>query len=133
MAKTVYNPPTLFNSVQYGFSQIVVGQGSKHVHISGQVAWDANGQIVGKGDLRTQTFQSLENLSTAMQTIGGTLSDIVSLRIYIAQSELERTTPVKEGLLHFFPQNPPASTWIGVPGLANTDFLIEIEAFALLD
>jgi enamine deaminase RidA (YjgF/YER057c/UK114 family) len=133
MSNTVYNPSGLFNSLQYGFSQIVVAQSRRTVHISGQVAWDANGQIVGKGDLRAQTWQALENLTLAMQTVGGTLADIAALRIYIAQSELERTTPIKEGLLDFFPSNPPASTWIGVPGLATPDFLIEIEAVAYLE
>jgi enamine deaminase RidA (YjgF/YER057c/UK114 family) len=133
MSKHVINPPELFNSLQYGFSQIVVSTGTRQVHISGQVAWDANEQIVGKGDLAAQTIQSFKNLDLAMQKAGGTLADIISLRIYISESVINETRPVREGLHQFFPDNPPASTWIGVPSLANDEFLIEIEAFAVLE
>lgn len=133
MAKEVINPKELFNSVQYGFSQIVVSTGTRRVHISGQVAWNADGEIVGKGDLKSQTYQSLQNLRTAIELAGGRLQDIVALRIYILQSVIGQSTPVREGLLAFFPDQPPASTWIGVPSLANEDFLIEIEAEAVMD
>jgi 2-iminobutanoate/2-iminopropanoate deaminase len=133
MQKTVINPPELFNSVQYGFSQIVVSQGTRMVHLSGQVAWDAHEQIADAGDLRAQVFSSLENLKTAMDCAGGTLQHIVSLRIYIVQSVLNDTSGVKEGLKAYFPENPPATTWIGVPALASGDFLVEIEATAVLD
>jgi enamine deaminase RidA (YjgF/YER057c/UK114 family) len=111
----------------------VNGQGSRFVFISGQVAWDAEGKIVGGGDLAMQTAQAFHNLETAMKAAGGTLRDVVSLRIYIVQSVMNQTRPVREGLQTFFPDNPPASTWIGVPSLANEAFLIEIEAQAILD
>lgn len=133
MPKHTINPPDLFNSLQYGFSQIVVSQGSQQVHISGQVAWDAQSQIIGPGDLRAQTMASFENLDRAIQHAGGTLEDIVSLRIYIVQSVIDQDRYVTEGLRRFFPQHPPASTWIAVPALSMPDFLIEIEAFAVLD
>jgi len=133
MTRHAINPKELFDSLQYGFSQIVVSQGSRIVSISGQVAWDERGQIVGPGDLRRQTFQALKNLETAMRAAGGTLGDIASLRIYIAQAAIDDTGPVRDGLLAFFPDNPPATTWIGVPALARPEFLIEIEVFAVLD
>jgi 2-iminobutanoate/2-iminopropanoate deaminase len=133
MQKNVINPPELFNSVQYGFSQIVVSQASRMVHLSGQVAWDADQQIGSAGDLREQVFRSLENLKIAMECAGGTMQHIVSLRIYIVQSVLSNTSGVKEGLKEYFPDNPPAATWIGVPALASSDFLVEIEAMAVLD
>jgi enamine deaminase RidA (YjgF/YER057c/UK114 family) len=133
MPKKVINPLELFNSLQYGFSQIVVSTGTRRVHISGQVAWDASGMIIGKGDLGRQTRESLRNLETAITIAGGTMQDIVSLRIYISEAVINQTGPVKDGLLEFFPTDPPASTWIGVPALASDDFLIEIEAEAVLD
>jgi 2-iminobutanoate/2-iminopropanoate deaminase len=133
MQKTVINPQELFNSVQYGFSQIVVSEGTRMVHLSGQVAWDVDEQIANAGDLRAQVFRSLENLKIAMECAGGTMQHIVSLRIYIVQSVLNDTSGIKEGLKAYFPENPPASTWIGVPGLASGDFLVEIEATAVLD
>jgi 2-iminobutanoate/2-iminopropanoate deaminase len=133
MSIEVINPPELFDSVQYGFSQIVISQGARMVHLSGQVAWDAEEHIGDAGDLRAQVFKSLENVKTAMACVGGTMQDIVSLRIYIVQSVLGDTSGVKEGLKAFFPDYPPASTWIGVPALASGDFLVEIEAMAVLD
>jgi 2-iminobutanoate/2-iminopropanoate deaminase len=132
MPRVAINPDALFNSIQYGFSQITIGEGSRIVTVSGQVAWDKDEQIEGQGDLREQTLKSFENLALAMSYAGGTLDDILSLRIYIVDSVMEDTSGVKEGLKKFFPKSPPTSTWIGVPRLANKNFLIEIEAIAVL-
>lgn len=133
MAKQALNPKTLFNSLQYGFSQIVVAQGQRTVYFSGQVAWDEHENIVGANDLRAQVWQSLRNVETAVTTARATLNDIVALRIYIVQSWMDQTAPVSEGLKEFFPENPPATTWIGVYELARPEFLIEIEGTAVLD
>ena len=73
MSKTTINPETLFNSLQYGFSQIVVAQGQRTVHFSGQVAWDENENIVGENDLRAQVWQSLKNVETAVMSINKTI------------------------------------------------------------
>lgn len=132
MSKQSLNPETLFNSVQFGFSQIVVAQGSRTVYFSGQVAWDENENIVGENDLRAQVWQSLRNVATAVTTAGATLNDIVALRIYIVQEWMDKTAPLSEGLKEFFPENPPVSTWIGVPSLARPEFLIEIEGTAVI-
>lgn len=133
MAKQALNPKTLFNSLQYGFSQIVVVEGARTVYFSGQVAWDEHENIVGENDLQAQVWQSLRNVETAVTTANATLNDIVTLRIYIVQSWMDKTGPVSEGLKEFFPENPPATTWIGVYGLARPEFLIEIEGTAVLD
>lgn len=101
--------------------------------ISGQVGWDADQQIVGPGDLGVQTKRAFRNLDIAIQSVGGTLDDILSLRIYIVASVMDDTAPIREALHTFFPSSPPTATWIGVPRLANESFLIEIEALAVLD
>jgi 2-iminobutanoate/2-iminopropanoate deaminase len=133
MAKTCLNPPTLFDSQQYGFSQIVVAEGRKTVYISGQVGWDAKQNIGDPGDLGVQTRRALANLDTAVRAAGGTRDDFVSLRIYIVGEHIHKATPVREGLLEFFHSGRlPASTWIGVPALASPDFLVEIEAVAVM-
>ena len=132
MAKQSLNPDSLFNSVQYGFSQIVVAQGSRTVYFSGQVAWDENQNIVGENDLRAQVWQSLRNVETAVSTAGATLNDIAALRIYIVQDWMDKTAPVSEGLKQFFPESPPTATWIGVQSLARPEFLIEIEGTAVI-
>ena len=132
MSKTSLNPETLFNSLQYGFSQIVVAQGSRAVYFSGQVAWDENENIVGENDLQAQVWQSLRNVETAVTTAGATLNDIVALRIYIVHDWMDKTAALSEGLKEFFPENPPAATWIGVQSLARPEFLIEIEGTAVI-
>lgn len=134
MPKERINPPQLFPSLQYGFSQIVVSSGGRTVYLSGQVAWDEQQQIVGPGDLRAQIWQTFRNIKTAMAAAGGGLSDIVSLRIYIVEEQMSNSHHVSEALLAHFPQSQaPATTWIGVRSLANGDFLIEIEATAVVD
>lgn len=134
MRKISLNPDALFDSRQYGFSQIVVARGNHTVYFSGQVAWDENQNIVGANDLRAQVWQSLRNVETAVTTAGGTMADIVALRIYIVHSWMDQTAAVSEGLQAFFPgEHPPTATWIGVPSLARPEFLIEIEGTAVLD
>jgi len=127
------NPKCLFNSTDYGFSQIVISDPGKHVFISGQVAWDENRKIAGKGNLETQVQKSIDNLALAMQVAGGTLKEIVMLRIYIVDYDEAAGTIVGNALRkNFGTENPPASTWVSVQGLANPDFLFEIEAQAVL-
>lgn len=134
MPKQHLNPPELFSGLKYGFSQVVASEGGRTVYVSGQVAWDAEQQVIDPGDLRAQTWQSLRNLQTALQAAGGALSDVVALRIYIVQSEIGDTRAISEGLKEFFPsESAPASTWIGVASLADPDFLIEIEAVAVIE
>lgn len=134
MPKTYLNPPSLFPSQQYGFSQIVVSTGGATVYLSGQVGWDAQQQIGDAGDLGVQAMRSLANLETAVLAAGGTRADIVSLRIYIVGDHIRRAQPIREALLTFFDHDRlPTSTWIGVPALASADFLIEIEAVAVIE
>lgn len=132
MPREVINPDNLFNSLQYGFSQIAVGQGSRFVAVSGQVGWDADEQIVDKMDLHQQMLKALSNLELAMQAVDGSLDDILLLHIYIADSVMADSTVISDALKRYFPASPPATSWIGVPSLANPDFLVEVEALAIL-
>lgn len=131
MPKKFVNPTSLFASAEHGFSQIVVATGAKTVFISGQTAWDANKKIVGE-DCGGQARQALLNVRAAVEAAGGTLSDIVALRIYVVQLA-ENVQLVGAALKSAFPTNPPTSTWIGVAALAVPDFLIEVEAIAVVD
>lgn len=134
MPKQTLNPPELFNSLQYGFSQIVTCSGGKTVYVSGQVAWNAEQEIVGGDSLGKQTHQALHNVATAVRASGGTLSDIVSMRIYFLDSRRDGVGAISEALLECFADcPPPTTTWIGVSSLANEAFLIEIEAIAVID
>ena len=134
MPKEYINPNSLFSSLPHGFSQVVIATGRKMVFISGQTAWDPRKNIVGGDSVLEQARQAFRNLEKAMDAAGGTLKEIVALRIYVVNYQAESGTAVGTALREFFsPQNPPASTWIGVSALAVPEFLIEIEATAVLD
>jgi enamine deaminase RidA (YjgF/YER057c/UK114 family) len=134
MPKEYLNPNSLFSSLPHGFSQVVIASGRKMVFISGQTGWDAQKNIVGRDSVLEQARQAFRNLETAMEAAGGTLTDVVTLRIYVVDYQAESGTAVGAALREFFsPENPPASTWIGVSALAVPEFLIEIEATAVLD
>ena len=133
MPKAYINPENLFSSQQYAFSQVIVAEGKKTIYISGQVAWNAK-QEIGRTDLAEQAKRALENLEISVRAAGGTRNDIVSLRLYIVGEHINNPLPIREALLGFFPADHlPTMTWIGVTALANKDFLIEIEAIAVLD
>lgn len=86
MKRETINPKSLFDSRPYGFSQIVIANPGKMVFISGQVAWDENLNIVGGQDLAKQTQKALDNINAAIKAAGGTLENIVVLRIYTSQT-----------------------------------------------
>jgi enamine deaminase RidA (YjgF/YER057c/UK114 family) len=134
MSKEYINPNNLFPSLPYGFSQIVTATGRKMVFISGQTAWDERKDIVGGDSVLEQARQAFRNLEKAMEAVGGTLKDIVALRIYIVDYQAECGTAVGTVLREVFSsEKRPASTWIGVSALADPEFLIEIEATAVLE
>jgi enamine deaminase RidA (YjgF/YER057c/UK114 family) len=133
MPKKYINPDSLFPSLKSGFSQIVIAQGSRTVYISGQTAWNAEKQIIGS-NLAEQAHQAFANLRTAVEAAGGTLADVVALRIYIVNYKPEDADAVGSALKDLFPEDRrPTSTWIGVSSLAVANFLIEIEAIAVLE
>src|SRR5262249_10997694 len=134
MPKEYVNPDSLFPSLPHGFSQVVVATGKKTMFISGQTALYEQKNIDGGIRRVEQARQPFRNLEAAMEAAGGTLKDVVALRIYIVNYQAKSATAVGTALREFFfPQNPPASTWIGVSALAVPEFLIEIEATAVLD
>ena len=133
MAKKYINPDSLFSSLEHGFSQVVSATG-RTVYVSGQTAWNPKKEIVGGTDLAQQTRQALRNVQAAVEAAGGTLSDVVSLRIYVVNYRPEQADAIGSALRDFVPEpRRPATSWIGVCALADPDFLIEIEATAVLD
>jgi len=134
MKKMSFNPDALFDSRQYGFSQVVAAESGRLVSFSGQVAWDAQQNVVGENDLRAQVWQAFRNVEAAVQAAGGDLENVVALRIYIRDEWIDRATPIREAMREFFPgDHPPTSTWIGVASLARPAFLVEIEGTAVVD
>ncbi len=134
MPKTYLNPPDLFQSQPYGFSQIVKTTGGTTVYFSGQVGWDEHETLSGGSDLASQTRGAFANLQRAVRAAGGEMSDLVSLRIYVVDYRREEAGPISACLREFFPPDAlPATTWIGVQALARPELRIEIEAVAVLE
>lgn len=131
MHRRTVNPSTVFNSLKYGFSQAVVTRGGYHVHLSGQVGVNADEVTVGS-DLESQTQAAIDNIAAVLKDIGGDLKDVVVLRIYLVESVRDNQEPIARALLERFPVDPPATSWIVVSGLSSPEWLIEIEAEAVL-
>ncbi|WNN89406.1 RidA family protein [Gloeocapsopsis dulcis] len=133
MSKQYINPAPLFASLKFGFSQIVTVQGGRTVYLSGQTPFNAEEKVVGV-NRREQMQQCLKNVKTALEAVGGSLSDVVSLRIYMVNYNPDaEVNAIAQGLKEFFPgEHPPATTWIGISSLALKEFLIEIEAVAVV-
>jgi enamine deaminase RidA (YjgF/YER057c/UK114 family) len=101
------------------------------VYVSGQVAWDADGNIVGKGDIHAQTRQVFQNLRHVLQAAGGDLEHLLKITTYL--TNIDNFPAVAETRSRFFPGQLPASTLIVVPGLFHPDFLLEVEGIAVID
>lgn len=129
MSRSVHVPAGIFDSRPYGFAQVTIVPTpfGNAVHVSGQVAWDAEQRIFGGGDIGRQLEKSLENLAVALESVGATLDQVGALRLYIKQSHMHEGKAISAALRATFGDNPPCSTWIGVPSLADDDFLVEVE------
>jgi enamine deaminase RidA (YjgF/YER057c/UK114 family) len=129
MSRSARTPDGLFDSRRHGFAQVTVVPTpiGDAVHVSGQVAWDADRNIVGAGDIGRQLEKSLENIASALASAGATIDQIGALRLYIKQSHMHEGKAIADTLKSVFGENPPCATWIGVPTLARDEFLIEVE------
>jgi enamine deaminase RidA (YjgF/YER057c/UK114 family) len=129
--KDFLNPTGL--NVPKGFTHVVTTRGGRLVFVTGQVAYDAKGEVVGKGDLKAQARQVYENLKTALAAAGATFADVVKSNGYVVGLKREDLTTLREVRAHYLPErDPPASTVVGVASLANPDCLIEIEVVAVV-
>jgi 2-iminobutanoate/2-iminopropanoate deaminase len=114
-----------------GYSQVATVTGGTIVFIAGQVALDKSGNVVGKDDFRAQVQQVFENLKSALEASGGTFDDVVKLNSYFMDmSHLSDFREVRDKYVNV--KNPPTSTAVQVPGLFRPEFLVEIEAVAVV-
>lgn len=131
MQRKVINPTTVFNSLQYGFSQAIEVPEGRRILLSGQVGVDANECTIGPG-IAEQTAIALDNIEKILAAAGGDLSHVIMLRLYIAESARDQQEPIAQALRERFSHNPPPSSWIIVSGLSLPEWLIEIEAEAVI-
>jgi enamine deaminase RidA (YjgF/YER057c/UK114 family) len=130
----VRNPAGLHTHTRQGkpvYSHVVITDRRRLVFISGQLAKDSAGNIVGKGDIRTQIRQIGKNLRLALAAAGATLDDVVKSNTYVTDYELyAANADLRDEILGV---TLPTSTTVEIKRLSHPDCLIEIDAIAALD
>jgi len=128
--RTVLNPPGAPALFRPGYSHAVRVTAGELLFISGQVAWDEAGKIVGLGDPGAQARQVFHNLRVILQSVGADLDAITKLTVYVTSFDWFEELAAIRGEL--FPEGPPASSLIQVAGLVLAEFLIEVDAVAAI-
>jgi enamine deaminase RidA (YjgF/YER057c/UK114 family) len=135
MTITLTNPEAL-PKVDF-HRQVAIATGSKLVFMAGQVAWDADGALVGEGDLAAQLEQCYLNVAAAVGDAGGTFANVVKLTIYIVGWTPDKWPLLKEGRDRAAAKLGVTllapGTLIGVAALFTPDILVEVEAVAVID
>ncbi|MBR1219733.1 RidA family protein [Bradyrhizobium sp. U87765 SZCCT0131] len=115
------------------FSQVVVAAGTHTIYTAGQVSTDESGATIGIGDLAAQTTQVMRNVGLALAAAGASYSDIVKITTFVVNYRPEHRAVIGKARAPFFADGtPPASTLVGVGALAHPEWLVEIEAVAVL-
>jgi enamine deaminase RidA (YjgF/YER057c/UK114 family) len=116
------------------YSHVVVASGKRMIFTAGQVSVDERGALVGAGDLAAQTTQVLRNLGLALAAAGASYADVTKITTYVVNYKPEHRAIIGKARSAFFANGaPPASTLVGVTSLALPEWLIEIEATAVVD
>lgn len=115
------------------YSQLVVTKGPlKTIYVGGQNATNKEGQIIGKGDIKAQAVQTLNNVKIALTAGGASLSNVIKWNVYIVEGQDARVAfqALQEDLKEM--PHPPIITGVYVAALARPDFLLEIDAVAVV-
>lgn len=125
------NPPGILTP--RGYTHVVSVAGGRTVYISGQISANAKGEVVGKGDMKAQATQVFENLRIALTAAGASPKDVVKINMFVVDLRNEHLPAIRGVRDAFFANlEPPASTLVGVTALAGPDWLLEIEAIAVV-
>ena len=123
------NPSGL--STPTGYSHVAITSGGRTIYISGQVALDQDRNLIGKGDMRAQAHQVFSNLKAALAAAGADFSHVVKMTTFVKDiSQMAVVREVRDQYLNT--QNPPASSAVEISRLVHEDWLIEIEAVAVI-
>jgi enamine deaminase RidA (YjgF/YER057c/UK114 family) len=134
MPVTLLNPDGLMKTDVY--RQVSIATGTRQVHVAGQVAYDANGQLVARGDLAGQVAQAYRNVAIALAAAGATFSDVVRLTFYVVDWKRELMPDFLAGIEQVARELqlvPAPASLIGVSVLYEPGVLVEIEATAVVD
>lgn len=134
MSRRSLQPADLFPSADYGFAQVVEAEGKKIIFCAGQTAWDKDNNLIGAGDLGKQMEACITNIGIALAEVGATLDDVCRLTIYIVDYNPGMLETIAAELARGFKRDRlPANTLLGIQALAVPEFLVEMEATAVID
>jgi 2-iminobutanoate/2-iminopropanoate deaminase len=123
------NPPTL--SKPTGYTHVVEVTGpAKMVYISGQIALDKDGNVVGVGNMKAQAEQVFKNLEAALTAAGGKFSDVVKMNMFT--TDVDQIAAIREVRSRYFGDTTPASTLVQIVHLARPEFMLEVEVIAAI-
>jgi enamine deaminase RidA (YjgF/YER057c/UK114 family) len=124
------NPETMSHPT--GYTHVVDTRGSHTIYISGQVSLDVEGNLVGLNDMKAQAEQIFQNIKAALAAVNASFDDVVKLTYFVVDiSQMPAIREVRNQYVN--PARLPASTAVEVRGLVRKEFLLEIEAIAILD
>lgn len=127
MQKKFINPEAL--PATFGYTHVVDVGNSRTIYISGQIALNKKGDVVGGGDLASQTKQVFENIKIALEAVELSFSDVVKLTFFLKDiSKMSVVRDIRDQYINT--TNPPASSAVEISRLIRDDLLIEIEAIA---
>ena len=131
LSRRVISSPSLPAPMRGGaFSAGVKAPAGRTIYVSGQVSMDAEGDVVGEGDIKRQTETVLEHVKTVVEEAGGGMDDIVKVTVFITDMGLY--DEIHEVRRRFFEEPYPASSMVEVSALIDPRLLIEIEAVAVV-
>jgi enamine deaminase RidA (YjgF/YER057c/UK114 family) len=114
-----------------GYTHLVIAPDGRTVYIAGQVAFDSTGKVVGDGDFAAQAEQVFRNLKHALESVGGSMADLVKTTTFI--TDIKHVPALRDIRTRYLAKTqPPANTLVAVAGLARAELLIEIEGVAVL-
>ncbi len=126
-----YNPPTGWPQLGRPFHHGVVEPQGRVLHVTGQVAWDRDAAVIGKGDCEAQAQHCFDNVDHILRAVGGCLDDIVSLTIfYVDPADMPAIQKVRSERLSL--ENGPVSILIQAAGLITPELLVEVIPIAVI-
>lgn len=131
MTLELINPEDLPTPASY--TQVIAASGSRLVFVAGQVADDADGNLVGRGDLAAQARQAFANVGRSVAAAGARPQQVARITIYVVHHRPEYLPDISAARMAVFGDHKPADTLVGVETLAEPGYLIEVEAIAVVD
>tara|TARA_B110000438_G_C15708767_1_gene604351 strand:- start:581 stop:979 length:399 start_codon:yes stop_codon:yes gene_type:complete len=132
MAVERINPPEIYKPNKNIYTQVIKATGSTQILLAGIVPFDQNQNIIGIGNMQLQVIQVLQNINYALKAANSSIADVVRINVLTTDVDLY----IQEGapeVINFFGKTKPVSTTYQVSRLVHPDWMVEIEATAIID